>query len=262
MSDVVRRIRLDPADRRHRTAVQLASVLIVVLAWYGASSLAPSIFPRPGAIVAALLEQLRHEGLVLAIVLALQAILLGYALAILAGIPIGLAMGLDRLTEELLDPYLYGLYVTPFAALIPALIIWFGTGFTVRVLVVFFFALFPIVINTLQGAKNAPQELLDAVRSFGADRWFLLRHVVVPHEVPYIVAGLRIGIGRAVKGLVVTELLVSVTGLGAILTRWSSAFRLEGVFSVVLVLMAIGAVLSWILRRIERRVVHWESDVD
>jgi NitT/TauT family transport system permease protein len=251
--------RLSPDERRHRLLVQAASVVALVLAWYLANLASPAIFPRPGLILAALVEQVRTGGLLLATAAALQAILLGYALAIVVGIPIGLAMGLDRLVEELLDPYLYALYVTPFAALIPALVIWFGTGFTIRVVVVFAFALFPIAINTQQGAKDAPPDLLDAIRSFGADRWFLMRHVVVPHEVPYIAAGLRIGIGRAVKGLVVTELLVSVTGLGAILTQWSSAFRLEGVFSVVLVLMAIGITLSWVLRQVEHRFVHWET---
>lgn len=251
--------RLRPDNQRHRVAVQVASLLVVLIVWFGASLVSPSIFPPPGLILAALGEQLLTGDLAVATALALQAILLGYGLAIVIGVPIGLVMGLDRLAEELLDPYLYALYVTPFAALIPALVTWFGTGFTIRMVVVFFFALFPIAINTQQGAKDAPPELLNAIRSFGADRWFLLRHVVVPHEVPYIAAGLRIGIGRAVKGLVVTELLVSVTGLGAILTRWSSAFRLEGVFSVILVLMTIGVVLTWVLRQVENRVVHWDT---
>lgn len=250
---------LTPSNRRHRAAVQAASVLVLLAAWYAASVLSPSIFPRPGLIAGALVEQVLEDDLALATALALQAILIGYVLAVLVGVPIGLVMGRDALAEQVLDPYLYGLYVTPFAALIPALITWFGTGFSIRVLVVFFFALFPIVINTQQGAKDVPPDLLDAIRSFGADRWFLVRHVVLPHEVPYVAAGLRIGIGRAVKGLVVTELLVSVTGLGAILTRWSSAFRMEGVFSVVLVLMALGVALTWLLRRLESRLVHWEA---
>lgn len=250
---------LTPSNRRHRAAVQAASVLVLLAAWYAASVLSPSIFPRPGLIAGALVEQVLEDDLALATALALQAILIGYVLAVLVGVPIGLVMGRDALAEQVLDPYLYGLYVTPFAALIPALITWFGTGFSIRVLVVFFFALFPIVINTQQGAKDVPPDLLDAIRSFGADRWFLIRHVVLPHEVPYVAAGLRIGIGRAVKGLVVTELLVSVTGLGAILTRWSSAFRMEGVFSVVLVLMALGVALTWLLRRLESRLVHWEA---
>lgn len=250
---------LTPENRSHRLAGQAASVVAVLVAWYVANAVSPSIFPRPELILAAFGDQLLEDDLAIATALALQAILFGYGLAIVAGVPIGLLVGLDRLAEEVLDPYLYALYVTPFAALIPALVAWFGTGFTIRVIVVFFFALFPIVINTQQGAKDAPAALLDAIRSFGADRWFLIRHVVVPHEIPYIAAGLRIGIGRAVKGLVVTELLVSVTGLGGILTRWSSAFRLEGVFSVVLVLMAIGVALSWLLRRAENRFVHWNA---
>lgn len=250
---------LTPENRYHRVAGQAASVVAVLIAWYAANAVSPSIFPRPELILAAFGEQLLEGDLAIATALALQAILFGYGLAIVAGVPIGLLVGLDRLAEEVLDPYLYALYVTPFAALIPALVAWFGTGFTIRVIVVFFFALFPVAINTQQGAKDAPAALIDAIRSFGADRWFLIRHVVVPHEIPYIAAGLRIGIGRAVKGLVVTELLVSVTGLGGILTRWSSAFRLEGVFSVVLVLMGIGVALSWLLRRIETRFVHWNA---
>lgn len=250
---------LDPDRRLHRLAAQLGFGVVLIAAWYFIHAASHSVIPTPTAVVGALHVQVTNGILLITIIEALKAITVGFVLAIGIGIPLGLAMGNSELVEELFDPYVYALYVTPFAAMVPALIVWFGTGFLIRMVVVFFFSLVPITINTMQGSKRLPGDLIDAVQSFGGNRRFVLIHVILPYEVPFLVAGVRLGIGRAVKGLVVTELFVSVSGFGAILTKWSSAFRLEGVISVVLVLMLIGVLLTSIVRQIEKRVVHWNS---
>ncbi|MDX1746691.1 MAG: ABC transporter permease, partial [Halobacteriales archaeon] len=231
-------------------------VLLVALYYVAQIWLIPTL-PDPTSIVEALATQL-EQGLIDAIADALRAILLGFVIAVVVGIPLGVLMGVNRVAERLIDPYVNALYVIPYAALVPAFIIWFGTGFTVRLVVTFMFALFPITINTLEGAKTTPINLIEVARSFNAGRLFVLKNVVLPHELPYILAGLRLGVGRAVKGLVVAEILISVSGIGGILTQWSAAYRLEGVASIVLILMGLGIVLPWVFNKIYDRVIWWD----
>lgn len=241
----------------HRWALQIGFAAVLLALWFGAHTVAPLILPTPIQILGALGAQIADGSMIEAVENALSAIFTGYALAVVGGVLVGLPMGLNRRIEQFLDPYLNALYVTPFSAMVPAMIVWFGTGFRIRVVVVFFFSVFPIAINTLQGAKTAPVPLIQAARSFGASRLFIVRTVILPHEISYLVAGLRLGMGRAVRGLVVTEILVAVTGFGDILTRWGAAFKMEGVFSVVLVLMIMGIIFTGALRQVEKRVVHW-----
>lgn len=233
-------------------------VFLIALYYVAQLWLVPTL-PTPSAIVNALVIQL-EQGLVDAIVEALRAILLGFAIAVAVGIPVGVVMGVNRVAEQLLDPYVNALYVIPYAALVPAFIIWFGTGFTVRLVVTFMFALFPIAINTLEGAKTTPVNLIEVAQSFNAGRLFILKNVVLPHELPYILAGLRLGVGRAVKGLVVAEILISVSGIGGILTQWSAAYRLEGVASIVLILMLLGIVLPWLFNQLYDLVIWWDIE--
>lgn len=230
--------------------------------WYGLHFLFPAAFPTPLQVLDALLIQIKNEGLVGAIIDAMYAIFTGFFFAVLVGVPLGLLMGLSQYAEYIFDPYLNALYVTPFSALVPALIAWFGTGIEIRVLVCFFFAIFPITINVLEGAKMAPRELQEVVQSFGGNSYHLIKTVILPYEVPYLAAGLRLGIGRSVKGLVISELLIAVSGLGGILTSWSSSFDMSGVFSVVIVLMSMGILLTWLLKKLEGLLIDWDvSDV-
>lgn len=233
-------------------------LLLVGLYYVVQMSIVPAL-PRPTLIFQAFGAQLQ-QGLPAALWDALKAILVGFAVATVVGIPLGIVMGVNRLAEQILDPYVNALYVIPYAALVPAFIAWFGTGLQVRLVITFMFALFPIVINTLEGAKTTPENLVEVTRSFNADRLFILKNVVLPHEMPYIFAGLRLGLGRAVKGLVVAEILISVTGLGGILTQWSSAFKLEGVLSVILVLMSLGILLPWLFQKMLARLLWWDVD--
>lgn len=254
---------IDPENRLHRLGLQALFGLLLLSMYVGAAfTVMRGTLPLPGAIATALLVQITEQGLLGAIRDGLVAILSGFFLAAVVGIPVGVFMGLSEPAEQFLDPYVNALYVLPYAALVPVFVVWFGTGLRVRLVITFLFALFPILINTYEGASTTPANLLEVAKSFGADREFVVLHVVLPHEMPYVLAGLRLGIGRAVKGLVVTEIIVSVSGIGAILSRWSAAYRLEGVISVVLALMALGVLLPWLLRVVHDRVVWWDHDAD
>lgn len=243
-------------NRSHRFALQ-AGFAGLVFAGYLVIAVRVDMIPFPSQILYAFEIQVTDGGLVEATTHALRAILVGYVLAVIVGIPVGVMMGVSRGAEQFFDPYVDLLYSLPLAAIVPAFIIWFGTGFQPRVAGVFFFAVFPILINTQKGAKNSPDELMQAARSFGAGPLFLITRVVIPHEATYIASGLRLSINLAVKGLVVVEIIVAVTGFGALIFQWGSALQLEGVFSVVLVLMALGLGLTWILQQAENRIVHW-----
>lgn len=249
---------LDPGRQRNRWILQGGFGLFLIALWMFAGLFSPRIFPYPWLIADALVEQFASGAMTEALYSALQAILLGYAFAVVIGIGVGLAMGLSDIVEEFFDPYLDALYAMPFAAIIPAMIMWFGTGLQIRVIVVFFFAVFPITINTLEGAQSIPNRLYELSNSFNAGRLYTIRNVIVPYELPYILAGLRLGSGLAVRGLVVTELLVAVTGFGQLIAQWSAAFRLEGVISVILVLMLLGILFTWLLHQAEKRVIEWD----
>lgn len=244
-------------NRLHSGALQLATAVVFFGAWAAAAS--ASVIPRPITVAVALSESLSDGALVAATLDALVVIITGFFLAAVVGVGLGLLMGMSAIAEGFFDPYVDGMYVTPLSAMVPALVLWLGTGFNVRLTVVFLFAIFPIIINTLHGVKDAPEELLTAVRSFGANKRYLARHVILPHEVPYIIAGMRLGIGRAVKGLVVAELLISVTGIGAIITQATASLDMPLVFAVITVLMVLGIVLTGIVQFVERRLVHWDT---
>lgn len=249
---------LDMEQRSHRIGLQAGFGVFLFAVYVVAAMTVVEQLPMPDLIVDAFVQQVEEEGMIDAFAYAMRAILLGFFTAVVVGIPLGLAMGVNQFVEEFMDPYVNALYVVPFAALVPAFIIWFGTGLQVRWVIVFMFAVFPIIINTFEGAKTAPDNLLEVADSFNAGRMFKIKSVIVPHEIPYILAGLRLGIGRAVKGLVVTEIIVAVSGIGGILKAWSAAYKLEGVISIVLALMILGILLPWVLKVIHQRVIWWD----
>lgn len=249
---------MDFENRTHRVATQVGFGVFLLGVYTLSAAFLIEQLPLPHLIVEAFLVQMNEQELVSAFENAMYAIFAGFLTAVAVGIPIGLGMGVNRRIEQLFDPYINALYVLPFAALVPAFIVWFGTGFRVRLVIVFLFALFPIAINTFEGAKTTPANLLEVARSYNASRRFMIANVVVPHEMPYILAGLRLGIGRAVKGLVVTEIIVAVTGIGGLIQRWSAAYRLEGVISIVILLMLVGILLPWILQQVHDRIIWWD----
>lgn len=215
--------------------------------------------PGPAAVLAAIIEAFRSEGLGIALLGALCPMLAGYFLAVGLGIPIGMMMGISRKVERFIDLYVNGFFVAPISALVPAMIFWFGVGFQMRAAVAFLFAVFVITVNTLQGAKHTPGDYVELARSFGASGLFIAARIVMPSAIPYVMVGLRLAMGRAIVGTVIAELLVSVTGVGAIITNYSSAFRLDGVLGVALVIMAGGILLTSLMQWIENLVAPWKK---
>lgn len=248
--------------RHHKgLLLRLLAVVVALVVWEVYASTTPTyVFPDLTAMYEAILRQYREEQLVSRFVGSMKTLLLGYVLAVAVGVPIGLAMGISRPVEIAFDPYVTALYVTPIAAIVPLFIFIGGATFETRVAIVFIFTIFEIIIDTYKGAKATPRGAMEVARSFGAGRLYVVRNVVIPHDMPYIFTGLRLGIGRAIKGLILAEILVSFVNLGAIIRDSQNSFRIAGVLTIAVLLMLVGLVLTKSMQLSERRIFHWKSE--
>jgi NitT/TauT family transport system permease protein len=177
---------------------------------------------------------------------------LGFLIAAVLGVVIGILMGTYRSVAAMLNPIVSAGYVIPEAALVPLLIVWFGLGTTPRIISVVLFAIFEIIVTTYTGVRNVDPRLIDVVRSFGAKRAEVLRKVVLFAALPYIFAGLRIGAARAVKGMIVAELLFAATGIGGAIQLSANGFRTDKVMFYVIVVTVIGVAFSGLVQLIEK----------
>src|SRR5262245_60416591 len=148
-----------------------------------------------------------------------SAFAIGLSIAIAVGLPLGVLLGRSAALNAMFDPFITAFNATPRLVFLPLLLLWLGLGLWSKVAVVFIGALFPILINTYEGVRNSDKVLINVVRSFGAKEWDIARLVVVPNAMPYIVAGLRLAIGRAILGVVVAEFFGSEEGLGVVMLR-------------------------------------------
>src|SRR5215467_11825440 len=185
---------------------------------------------------------------------------IGYALASLLGIAIGFVMASSELARKILQPWIAGLYATPTIALAPLFILWLGIGIWSKVLVVIFLVLFPVTINTEAGLRTTSERLIEMLRSFGASPRQIFFKVSLPSAMPFILAGLKLGIGRGLIGVVVAELFGSRAGLGRLIAQSADAFNMPDLFAGVIVLAAAGITLTAGFGWVENRLVPWTKD--
>lgn len=246
----------------HRDRLLRVAGVVLALGAYQTYALLRPAYVAPGlpAVWAAFREQLR-QGLLEALAGTLVTVAVGFLAAAAVGVVVGVAMGVDDRVWTVLDPYLSAMYVAPLAALVPLLLLVGGGSFATRALVVFLFAVVEVTVTTARGVDEQSGDLAAVARSFGAGRWFRLRHVVLPAALPSIFTGLRLGVGRAVKGVVLAELLVEFTNLGAVVQNWSDDFRIAGVFSVVVLLMLLGYGLTRAIQALADHLLAWRPEV-
>jgi len=185
---------------------------------------------------------------------------IGYVIASLLGIGIGFAMASSEVGKKILQPWIAGLYATPTIALAPLFILWLGIGIWSKVLVVIFLVLFPVTINTEAGLRTTSARLTEMLRSFGATPWQIFFKLSLPSAVPFILAGLKLGIGRGLIGVVVAELFGSRAGLGRLISQSADAFNMPELFAGVVILAVAGIVMTAGFTRLERMVVPWTRD--
>jgi len=181
----------------------------------------------------------------------------GLLAAVAVGIPLGLAAGWYRRFAYAGAPFLAALNATPQIAFLPLIVVWVGTGLAAKVLIIFLLAVLPVAMAAQAAVRTTDHRLVQLARSCGAGQWQLFRSIILPGAVPYLLAGLRLGIGRAMIGIVVGEIYGSAVGVGAMINRAGSRFETDKVFVGVLTIVAAGMALSEIVHRIERRVEPW-----
>ena len=247
--------------------LRLLSLAFVIVAWQLIGAGQPYSITTPSAIVHAAFRDMTSEVLP-AFGDTLKGFFYGYAICILAGIPIGLLMARSRLAELSLAPYVSALYATPRLALIPVLILWLGVSFQLRLAVVIVSGIFPIILNTYIGGKEVDRDQVEVGIAFAASKLRVLRTIIVPGSLHYIFAGLRIGFGRAMIGIIVAEIEASVVGVGNLLSTDAGSLRISsmwvpiimlGIFSigsnVILKLLERWMTMPW--TRSQRRLIPW-----
>ncbi len=185
---------------------------------------------------------------------------LGYVIACALGIALGLAMASSPTFKQAAQPWVSGLYATPTIALAPLFILWFGIGIWSKVIVVITLVLFPVAINTEAGLRTTSERLIEMLRSFGATKRQIFFKVSLPSAVPFILAGLKLGIGRGLIGVVVAELFGSRAGLGNLISQSADAFNMPELFAGVVILAFAGIVMTAGFSKLEQRLVPWTRD--
>ncbi len=184
---------------------------------------------------------------------------LGLACALAVGIPLGLAAGWYRSLSFAVEPFLAALNATPQVAFLPLIVIWVGTGMGARVLVIFLLAVLPLAINAHAAVRTTDARLIAVARSFGASEARLFHSIILPSSVPFLLAGLRLAVGRGMIGVVVGEIYGSAAGVGAMISQAGARFETDKVFVGVLTIVAAGLMLVELVERIEHRVELWRA---
>jgi NitT/TauT family transport system permease protein len=240
--------------------IGLITVVVFLTFWQtvAALRLVPELFfPGPVDIWDAGVAYARGGEMGIDLLTSGQELFAGYLLAIAVGLPLGLLMGWYKRLKYALDPFVSFFYSMPRIALIPLLIIWFGIGIKSKIAVVFLGAFFAILINTMAGVRNLDTSLLKAARSFSASDLQIFRTIALPGSVPFILTGLRLGVGHAVVGVFVGELVAGQHGVGQMMATAGSTFQTPKVFVGLVLFSVTGLCLTLFLQALEKRFQAW-----
>lgn len=240
-------------------AKQLLVAVIFFGAWqvYG-MVLNSIVLPPPSAIAAAFVDLLVSGQLLPALGASLKLLAIGFSTAFVLGGVLGVVLGRYRVVDYTVSPFVNALYATPVIALIPLILVWFGFGLGGRVIVVFLASFFPVLINTYAGVRDAPGQLIEVAQSFGVNTEMgLLRRVIIPSATPFIMAGVRLAIGRGVVGMAVAEVYLRLGGIGALIIQYGAVFKTDYVIAAILPLPILGIGLTKASGALERRFQAW-----
>jgi ABC-type nitrate/sulfonate/bicarbonate transport system permease component len=240
--------------------VRLISLIFVLLIWeYYGRRVNPILFTYPSAIARAFLTLVANGELQSYMKESLLVLAYASVLSVLAGVLLGVVMGRFSIVEWAADIYVNALYSTPMVAVVPLIVLWFGFKVPAKVIIVFLFMVFPVLLNTYEGVKNVDRNLQEVARSFCSSESQLWRHLIIPSAVPFIVAGVRLAIGRGLVGMIVAEFYTSVTGLGYMIVRYANALETDKLFVPIVVVMILGVGLLSLAKWVEGRIAPWRN---
>ncbi len=245
-----------------RWLITTGSVIFVLVAWQLCGPFINPLFGTyPTAIAAAFWKLAGSGKLGAALIDSLRPFAAGYALAILVGVPLGLVIGRSRVLEAAIGIYVTAGFAMPLVALVPLLVLWLGLGFAVKVAIIFLMSVFPICINTWLGVAAVPKTLIEVGKSFVAPNRVILRRIILPATLPYIMAGVRLALGRAVVAMVIAEFFTSISGLGAIIQTSANNFDTATTFVPIIIIMLMAVGLNFLVGAIERWVAPWQAEI-
>jgi ABC-type nitrate/sulfonate/bicarbonate transport system permease component len=229
-------------------------------ALWSAGKISPLFLSGPSAIVKQFWETLRHGTLLADMRFSGLNFLIGFGLALVSGVILGVIIGWYRPVRLLFDPFLNALYATPRIAMVPMIIIWFGVGMWSKVFIVYITAVFPVLINTVGGIRSVDRDLLRAARAFCASDWQIFKTVAIPGSVPFILTGVRQGVALGLIGVVVGEMFGGSQGVGFMVAYGGQTFQTDTLFVGVVLIALAGIILTALAERLERRFSRWRPE--
>lgn len=252
-----------PRSRNRNWMIRTAAIVIVLAGWeIVGRQVSPLFMSYPSAIARASVAMIQSGELLIALESSLQTLLIGFAAASVSGIAIGLLIGRYRSVDAATDWLVNALYATPLIAIIPLVILWFGLGDAAKLFIVTILAVFPVLINTAAGVRNVPAALIDVSAAFAANERQVFTKIILPAALPFMMTGLRLGIGRAIIGMVAAEFFTAITGLGALIVKYGNQYDTASMFVPILVLMLLGVGLTAAVRTMEDRIAPWRAHDD
>jgi len=246
------------AKRALSALTPVAVIVLMLIVWEAVCrvfSIPIFVLPPPSAVAVTLVKD--FPGIWFNAQQTLITTILGFAVAVVVGMALGVIVGSSRLAYQGLYPVLIGFNSVPKVALVPLMVVWFGIGTIPAVLTAFLLSFFPVAVNVATGLATLEPELQDVLRSLGATRLDIVRKVGLPRSMPYFFASLKIAITLAFVGSVISETLASNRGIGALVEEASANFEMPLVFAGLVVVAALGIAMYAIFALIERRTTRW-----
>lgn len=255
------RSRLHFPHLSYRAITALSIVVMVCVLEVVGRRINPLFASYPSAIAVELFNMTVSGRLVWAFIESLEPLLVGFFIAVVLGVPIGVLIGRFRNLEAAVGIYITAGYAMPLIALVPLYILWFGLGFAVKVAIIATLTFFPVCINAWLGVKMVPRTLIEVGLSFVGSRRDILRKIVLPASVPYIMAGLRLGVGKAIIGMIVAEFFTAISGLGGIIMNAANAFETAQMLAPIVVIMVFAVAVTAALAWLERKIAPWHEEL-
>lgn len=248
-----------PLLKRPSVYLPLIALVVFLVLWeIVGRAINPLLFAPPSRVVLAYRGLIETGRLPRAFLVTLNTLAVGYFLATVVGLVVGVLLGRHPVLASVTEPYIDAIYATPRVVIVPLVVLWFGVGYTGRLFIIWLGTVIPIILNTAIGVRHARPDLVEVATSFGASERQLIRHVIVPGSVPFIVAGLRIAAGRALVGVIIAEIFLDLTGLGGLIQTESAYFRTANMLAAVIVVSALGIIMIGSLGVLENKLAAWK----
>ena len=255
-------VRLPRFRSNEATILGILGIVLFLGLWELAAQvglLNPVVVSSPSRIAVAFVGQWQSGQFIGDLGVSLAELAIGFTLSAVFGVAIGIAMGLNRTTEYALDPFVWFLYSTPLVALYPLIVVWLGFGFATVIAIAFMLTVVPIAVNTFSGVRSVDPSVVCAVRVFGGGKRDVVMKAVLPASLPFILAGFRIGLSRALIGVVLGEMFSSNAGLGFRMTVYGAHLKTADVFVPLFAFVIIGVITTQLAIALENRLQSWKT---